>query len=163
MRRFPMSIFLSEWVSRTDGNFIYVDIVTWVHRVIPKVMRRGSTQTSRRSGSIVNGYFRHKANVCAGMDEPLTRWDGNYWIRKFGWVLLRRRWTDGFVLAYHWLGCECGTPQARSGRYRSYLVPHLVGVSSFIQCVSCRTGNSEIWHHVHQRKRNLINTLNYDQ
>ena len=117
-------------------KFIYVDIVTWVHRVIPKVIGRGATHTSRRSGYIVNRYFRHRANICAGMDEPLRRCDGKYWIRKFGWLVLRRRWTDGCVLSWHRLRCECGTEKARSG---SYLVPHWVGVSSFIQCSLCRT------------------------
>ena len=157
MRRCPFSCW-SESVAQTEIYFRwYRGVDTQSH---PKVAGRGSTQTSRRSGSIVNGYFRHRANICAGMDEPLTRWDGNYWIRKFGWVVLRRQWTEGCVSSYHRLRCECGTVQARSG---SYLVPHLVGVSSFIQFSSCGTGNSEIWHHLHQRKRNYVNKLNFDQ
>ena len=36
-------------------KFIYVDIVTWLHRVIPKVTGRGSTETSRRSGYFFDG------------------------------------------------------------------------------------------------------------
>ena len=58
-------------------KFIYVDPVEWTYRVMSKIIRRGSTQTSRRSGSIVHGCFRHRAIICAGMDESLRRCDGN--------------------------------------------------------------------------------------